>query len=137
VTVPGTALARRRRTELVERVRTAGDVAEVFAVASPRLRRLVPFDAAAWVSTDPATGLPSGPIRLEEVEGISAADCSELWRREFMGDDVNRFSELRRARRPAATLRAAARDPERSTRYRTFLRPLGVRRRTAGGHAGR
>jgi len=120
-----TAQARRRRGELVRRAALAGDAAGVFAGASSRLRDLVPFDASAWVTTDPATGLPAGPTRLENVHGIDAAQCSEHWRREFVVDDVNLFRDLMRADVPAAALRATARDPGRSGRYRTFVRPLG------------
>jgi hypothetical protein len=49
---------RRRRNELVLRVQRADDPAAVFAEASTRLRRLVPFDAAVWLTTDPGTGCP-------------------------------------------------------------------------------
>jgi hypothetical protein len=52
---------RRRRTELVLRVQRADDSAAVFTEASRRLRRLVPFDAAVWLTTDPGTGLPTAP----------------------------------------------------------------------------
>jgi DNA-binding CsgD family transcriptional regulator len=97
----------------------------VFAAASSRLRDLVPFDASAWVTTDPATGLPAGPTRLEEVHGISAGRCSEHWRREFVVDDVNLFRDIARADVPAAGLRATVGDPGDSGRYRSFIRPLG------------
>ena len=40
---------------------------EVFRTASQHLRRLVPFDAAVWAATDPATGLPTAPTRAENV----------------------------------------------------------------------
>jgi DNA-binding CsgD family transcriptional regulator len=119
------AQTRWRRGELVRRAAQADDAADVFATASPRLRRLVPFDASAWVSTDPATGLPAGPTRLENVHGISATQCSEHWRREFVVDDVNLFRELGRADVPAAALRATSPEPERSGRFRRFMRPLG------------
>jgi len=52
---------RRRRNELVLRVQRVPDAAAVFAEASTRLRRLVPFDAAVWLTTDPGTGLPTAP----------------------------------------------------------------------------
>ena len=118
-------LVERRRDELVRRAGQAEDSAEVFDIASTRLRRLVPFDAAVWSVTDPATGLPTGPTRIDDLDGMTAAQCSEHWRGEFVHDDVNAFVDLARARRPAGTLRAASDDPERSPRYRTVLRPLG------------
>jgi hypothetical protein len=119
------AKLRRRRHDLVRRLGTADDVPAVFAEASTGLRRVVPFDAAAWVTTDPATGLPSGPTRTENVDHVSAAQCSEHWRREFMVGDVNLFGDLARTERPVAALRATTGDPRRSHRYRTFLRPIG------------
>jgi DNA-binding CsgD family transcriptional regulator len=119
------AATRRHRDELVRRVGQAVRVADVFSAASTRLRRIVPFDGAAWVTTDPATGLPNGPTRLEDLEMVSPAQCSAHWRREFADADVNRFRELARAEIPAAGLRQAAGDPMGSRRYRTFLRPLG------------
>jgi DNA-binding CsgD family transcriptional regulator len=119
------ATTRRRRDELVRRARRAGDVADVFAAASTRLRRIVPFDAAVWVTTDPVTGLPTGPTRVEDLAGVTAAQCSENWRQEFIEGDVNQFRELIRAELPAGALRAAAGDPRRSQRYRKLLHPLG------------
>jgi DNA-binding CsgD family transcriptional regulator len=116
---------RRRRDELVRRIGRADDVAGVFAEASPRLRRLVPFDASAWMTTDPATGLPTGPTRIEDLGSVTSSQCSEHWRREYTNDDVNRFAVIARAERPAATLRGSAPDPHRSARYRGFLQPLG------------
>jgi DNA-binding CsgD family transcriptional regulator len=119
------AQTRRRRDELVWRVGQAADASAVFASASPRLRRLVAFDAAAWVATDPSTGLPSGPVRAEDVGGLTAELCSQHWLREYTVDDVNLFSDLVRAAVPAAGLRATMGDPSASGRYRTLLRPLG------------
>jgi DNA-binding CsgD family transcriptional regulator len=118
-------LARRRRDALIRSVARADAVADAFGAASARLRSMVPFDAAAWVSTDPGTGLPNGPTVLDGVEGVSAAQCSEHWRREFLEDDVNLFRDLARATAPAAGLRRVSGDPRRSHRYRSFLRPLG------------
>jgi DNA-binding CsgD family transcriptional regulator len=62
------------------------------------------------------------------VEGFDLGSpdaCSELWRREFLVEDVNRYRDLAGAEVPAAALRATARDPLLSGRYRRFLRPLG------------
>jgi DNA-binding CsgD family transcriptional regulator len=125
MTAEVTTLVRRRREELVRRAGNARDPAEVFDIASTRLRRLVPFDAAAWSVTDPATGLPAGPTRIDDLDAMTAAQCSEYWRSEFVHHDVNTFIDLARARRPAGALRSASGDPERSRRYRTVLRPLG------------
>jgi DNA-binding CsgD family transcriptional regulator len=117
---------RRRRNELVRRVQRVDDVAGVFAEASSRLRRLVPFDAAVWVSTDPATGLATAPTLADNIDTHNSDRCSSYWHREVLNEDVNLFRDLARAEVPAAALRSTTGDPGRSARYRKFLRPVGV-----------
>ncbi len=107
------AETRRRRDELVLRVQRVDDPGAVFAEASTRLRRLVPFDAAVWLTTDPVTGLPTETTFADSLElDDEEARCSELWRREFLVKDVSLYrdiapAEVRRRRcgppsRPAA-----------------------------------
>jgi DNA-binding CsgD family transcriptional regulator len=117
---------RRRRDELVRRISQVDSVTDVFRAVSSRLGRIVPFDAAGWMAVDPGTSLPIGPTHIDGLPTITAAQCSAHWRREFIEDDVVRFSSLLRAERPAAALRAVAGDPMRSRRYREFVRPLGM-----------
>jgi hypothetical protein len=117
---------RRRRDELVLRVQRAHDPAAVFAEASTRLRRLVLFDAAVWLTTDPGTGLPTAPTLADNLELDGELEqCSALWRREFLVDDVILYRDIARAEVPAASLRATVADPNRSARYREFLDPMG------------
>jgi DNA-binding CsgD family transcriptional regulator len=117
---------RRRRNELVLRVQRVEDPVAVFTEASRRLPRLVPFDAAVWLTTDPGTGLPTAPTLADNLELQGEQEqCSELWRREFLVPDVNRYRDLARAEVPAASLRAMVADPRQSARYREFLDPLG------------
>jgi DNA-binding CsgD family transcriptional regulator len=123
--MPSAAEIRRRRQDLIQYAQRGPTAADVFGAASPRLRRLVPFDAAAWMATDPGTGLPTSPVRIDDLEGISPQLCSTHWQHELLRDDVNLFRDLARAEVPAATLRAAVDDPDQSPRYRRFLRPLG------------
>jgi DNA-binding CsgD family transcriptional regulator len=113
--------------ELIDRAAAADGVREVFAAASTRLRRLVPFDSAAWLATDPATSLPTSPTRVENMGHFGGHDaCLRLWELEFLVEDVNLYHELANAPRPAAGLRASTDDaPARSTRYREFLEPHG------------
>ncbi len=118
------ATVRRRRVELVRRTATARTVIDLFAEAARRLHGLVSHDAAAWVMADPVTGLPSAPSLLDGFEAPMEV-CTEHWHREFVEADVNHFRQLIRADRPAAALQAAAIDPERSARFRWFVRPLG------------
>ncbi|HEV3398009.1 MAG TPA: hypothetical protein VG693_01805, partial [Actinomycetes bacterium] len=104
----------------------AHDPVAVFAEASRRLRRLVPFDAAVWLTTDPGTGLPTTPSFSDNLEPDGDLEqCSELWRREFLVDDVNLYRDLARAEVPAAGLRATVADPSTSAYYREFLDPMG------------
>jgi hypothetical protein len=117
---------RRRRNELVLRVQRVNDDAAVFAEASTRLRRLVPFDAAVWLTTDPGTGLPTAPTLADNLQLDGEVEqCSQLWRREFLVDDVILYRDIVRAEVPAASLRATVADPRQSARYREFLDPLG------------
>jgi DNA-binding CsgD family transcriptional regulator len=113
--------------ELIERAGRAGSVRELFAAASARLRGLLPHDAAVWMATDPATILPTAPTRAENLGEFGGRDaCVRLWELEFLVEDVNLYHDLARADRPAASLQAATNGlPERSPRYREFLRPHG------------
>jgi DNA-binding NarL/FixJ family response regulator len=124
---PPPGIAERRRDELIERAGTAGSVRNLFAVASERLRRLLPHDAAAWLATDPETGLPTAPTRLENMDGFGGSDaCLRLWELEFMVEDVSTYRALSRADRPAAGLRMSTDDrPARSARFREQLEPIG------------
>jgi DNA-binding CsgD family transcriptional regulator len=119
------AEVRRRRDELVRHARRGSTAVEVFARASARLRRLVPFDGAAWMSTDPGTGFPTSPVRIDDLAQIPRDECASHWHHELLADDVNLFRDLTRADRPAAALRATIPVLEQSGRYRRFLRPLG------------
>jgi len=119
--------ATHHRSRLIEHAQRADTVRGVFGAASERLRRLVPFDAAAWLATDPATGLPTSPTRTENMGHFGGREaCLAVWELEFLVEDVNLFIELARSERPAAGLRMATQDrPARSPRYRCILRPHG------------
>jgi len=119
--------AARDRDVLVERAGEARCVGDLFGEASQRLRRLVPFDAAVWMATDPATNLPTAPTRTEHLGDIGGPDaCRRVWELEFLVEDVNLYADLARAEVPAGGLRMATHDrPARSARYREFVRALG------------
>jgi hypothetical protein len=61
-----------RRDELVARAGRATYPHSLFAEASTRLREIVRFDAALWMATDPATGLPAAPLRVENIDVTTA-----------------------------------------------------------------
>ncbi|GII52747.1 helix-turn-helix transcriptional regulator [Planotetraspora thailandica] len=101
----------------------AGTGVEVFAATARRLRRVVPYDAAAWFGTDPATVLPTTPIRAENIEPVH---CESYWHREFRMEDVLTFRDVARSADAAGTLRQATGGRlGRSARYQEFMRPQG------------
>jgi hypothetical protein len=115
------------REELIAALDRADSVRDVFAAASGRLRRLVPFDAAVWMAADPATTLPSAPTRTENLVVDGGVDgCLAQWEREFLVEDVNLYGDLAQRPSPAGGLQLATRQrPARSARYRDFMRPHG------------
>ncbi len=123
------ATAAHHRDALIERVGDAGSIQELYGTASERLQRLVPFDAAVWLTTDPATNLPTAPTRSENVAHVCRGDihsCVRVWEDEFLVEDVNQYRHLARSETPAAGLRETTDDrPARSARYRDLLRPNG------------
>lgn len=115
------------RDALIDRAAAADSACGVFAEASPRLRRLIPFDSAIWLATDPAAAMPTAPTRKENLTGFDVNDCVTVWEREFLVEDVNAYQELAHREIPAAGLRVSTGDrPARSGRYRKFLRPHGL-----------
>lgn len=111
------------RAELLSRTAKATDALSLFAEASARLRRIVPYDAAVWRVTDPVTGMMTAPIRAENLD---EGGCAVYWESELFTDDVNLFRDLARAPVPVAGLRQTTGDlPARSTLYETFMRPRG------------
>jgi DNA-binding CsgD family transcriptional regulator len=115
---------------LIERAHGAEGVRDVFAIASERLRRLVPFDASVWLATDPDSGLPTAPTRAENIEerirSVGPDALTRFWEREFLDQDVNLFSDLARADVPAAGLHLTTGGrPQRATRFDEVLRAKG------------
>jgi DNA-binding CsgD family transcriptional regulator len=117
---------RRRRDDLIRQAGRGPTAGDVFERASSPLNDLVPFDAAAWLGTDPGTGLPTSPVRIDGLDGIAESTCSEHWQNELLLDDVNLFRHLGRADVPVASLRDTVDAPENSRRYRRFMKPLGL-----------
>ena len=87
------------------------------------LRRVVPFDGFCVVTVDPATLLQTGEV----VEnGLPDWAMGRLTQIEVAEADVNRFVDLARATRPAASLsEATGGDLDRSVRQRELRRPAG------------
>jgi DNA-binding CsgD family transcriptional regulator len=95
---------------------------DFFASLSATLRELVPFDAAALLTSDPETSLPAGGV----IEGFPPWLCGPFWDNERLTADFNKFSALARCRDPVAALSATtAGEPARSPRFAQLYRPLG------------
>jgi DNA-binding CsgD family transcriptional regulator len=96
--------------------------AELFDEAAARLRRAVPFDGACWHTLDPGSDL----ITQHHLQGLPDR-FPILADNEYAVDDANKFAQLARTPRTAATLlEATGGHPERSARFRSLLTPAGL-----------
>jgi hypothetical protein len=96
--------------------------AEFFDEAAGRLKRAVPFDGACWHTLDPGSDLITHH-RLQDIPDHFPV----LANNEYAVKDVNKFKQLARAQRKAATLAdATGGHPERSPRFRELLHPNGA-----------
>src|SRR5581483_9130591 len=96
--------------------------AEFFDEAAARLKRAVPFDGACWHTIDPGSDLIT-QHRLQDLPDRFPV----LAKNEYEVRDVNRFEQLARSPRKAATmLQATGGHPERSPRFRDLLAPAGI-----------
>lgn len=96
--------------------------AEFFDEAALRLKGMVAFDGACWHTLDPGSDLITHH-RLQDIPDRFAV----LAENEYAVQDVNKFHQLARAERKAATLsEATGGHPERSPRFRDLLTPAGI-----------
>jgi DNA-binding CsgD family transcriptional regulator len=96
--------------------------AEFFDEAAVRLKRAVPFEGACWHTLDPGSDLIT-QHRLQDLPDRFAV----LADNEYAVKDVNKFKQLARARRKAATLaEATGGHPEKSPRFRDLLTRAGL-----------
>jgi DNA-binding CsgD family transcriptional regulator len=95
---------------------------ELLAKVARRVRAAVPYAAAGWLLTDPATLLHTGALS----EGVPAALLSSLIDNELTAADVTKFAAVARLPRPAVALSdATAGELARSARQRTLYAPAG------------
>jgi DNA-binding CsgD family transcriptional regulator len=96
--------------------------AEFFDEAAQRLKRALSFEGACWHTLDPGSDLIT-QHRLQDLPDRFPV----LANNEYHADDVNKFAELARAERKAATIsQATLGHPERSARFRDLLTPAGL-----------
>ncbi len=110
--------------DVVRACYAAADADSLHDRVLPRLRRVVPTDAAFFALLDPQTVLFTRTWTETPLE----ASGPRFLDNEFAEtDDVNRFADLARARVPVATLDRATRgDWRTSARWREILAPLGL-----------
>ena len=118
MTMPG-ALARARE-QVARRAAAGGDERALRHDVLELVRPVVPFDAYAWVLTDPQTCVGTSPL----AETPSLADLPSLVRLKYL-TDVNRWTSITDP--PVATLRAATGgDLARSRVWRELLHTYDV-----------
>jgi DNA-binding CsgD family transcriptional regulator len=112
------------RRMLLSKATEEPDALGMFAQASARLRRVVPFDAAVWRVTDPETGIMTTPMHGENID---AQGCFEYWETELLAGSVNLYSDLTTAPVPVAALRdTTGGNPGSSAIYVDFMKPRGL-----------
>jgi DNA-binding CsgD family transcriptional regulator len=103
----------------------AGDAPAWCAEAERLLQHAIPFDVAGWQAIDPVTVLMTGHWS-RQLPNPDQPRFAGIARNEYLDSDVNRFADLARAGRTAASLAQATHGrPQASARYRDMLRPNG------------
>ena len=108
---------------IIETCRAGLEPEALRAAVLPRLREAVPVDALWWATVDPATLLYTQAYR-EELPSETGPYFVD---NEFLGDDVNKWTELASDPSGVRTLAAATYGRlARSSRYRDIFEPLGL-----------
>ena len=111
------------RDEIAGLVHRGLDTRRFALAAAHVLRRAVPFDGVCVVMMDPATLLPVGHVIENGLPESTMARYMEI---EIGEADVNKFTDLARAGRSAASLSAVTEGVlDRSVRHRELRRPSG------------
>ncbi len=98
------------------------DLTGYFEAVESAVRRQVPFDAACWLSLDPATLMPTSHVSRM----YGSTHFMALVANEYLEEDVNKFTVLASSARPVGSLNAATGgDLHSSARYVAILELLG------------
>lgn len=73
---------------------------ELFYEIASRVRRVVPYDAAGWLTLDPDSMLTGGTLETNKPPALVRA----IWHNELLDPDVNKLRQLARRRVPVASL---------------------------------
>jgi DNA-binding CsgD family transcriptional regulator len=110
------------REAIAELCASPPEAAELVREVAERLRRVVPYDTGAWMTTDPETTVPTGMFGVNTTVDLGRA---------MRDDEVSgtaSFGQMLRTGRTVTTLaRETAGDFEQSTRYRQISKPYGLR----------
>lgn len=98
---------------------TASDEAALLAGLAMRLQPVIDYDAAAWLTTDPATLL----FTDGRIEGLGQHVCQPWFDNELLDEDLNKFAVL--ADRARAAVLSHSEGYEHSPRWRDVMRPEG------------
>ena len=109
----------------ITRLAHRGTGVREFSLAAARIRRgAVRFDGVCVMTMDPATLLPTGHVIENGLPDDTTPRLAEI---ELQETDFNKFTDLARARTPAAALSAATGGAlERSLRHRELRASYGL-----------
>lgn len=111
-------LARTERTVMAvgEAASTATSERELLLSVAGLVRSQVPYEAAAWLVTDPTSGLFTDGV----VQQLSEETCTPWFTNEFLVDDVHKFHELVGG---GAAVLSRTQDRSLSARWSEIMRP--------------
>jgi hypothetical protein len=95
------------------------DERELFAQIATRLRPVVPYAAAGWLSTDPATLLYTDAV----VEGVDSNVHLQFFENELVVPDFAKFADILRQPHPVAILAHATQLVEKREHIFCVCRP--------------
>jgi DNA-binding CsgD family transcriptional regulator len=109
--------------EVAKACRAGNDVPALQSAVLRSLRRVMPVDAAAFMTADPETLLFTGWQSEVPLDTVGARFLAN----ELAGGDVNQFVALARSSKHVSSLDAVtSNDRMSSPRYRDIMRPIGL-----------
>lgn len=100
---------------------TAGGPTELLAAVATAVRRALPHASAAWLTTDPATGM----FNHGHVEDFELETCQPWFHGELVVDDVHKFTRIGDGRARLVS-RLDAEERAGSWRWSELMRPQGL-----------